>query len=288
MKTFFCRHSSDLDIDDETFNILWKDNLMAIHYPESLEGWNDLYDCDSLNPNDYPKSAKSALNTLLKISKEGGYVFATYENQKDYKIGYVKPDTDITLVHGKWGDKYDYKDRVAKLKCLKFSKSMILNPVEALSLTCAQPRQGTICQWHKVGNRVSNIFNNVNENIKLSDLTPDLQEVLCSEFLRSGRDSSLPTLSSLLMPVGRTMKDVDILGLSENKRILIQVTYDHEPKWKIERLLKYSDQPDVELLLFCKTNNPRIERGVRIYSLDEAFDKFTTTKEGGIWLSKIR
>tara|TARA_R110002050_G_scaffold274062_2_gene418309 strand:- start:1287 stop:2075 length:789 start_codon:yes stop_codon:yes gene_type:complete len=262
---------------------------MAIHYPTSKHGWNEDSDCDSFDPNDYSGSAKKALNALHKISRYGGYVFSAYESHDDYKIGYVEPQTEIEIIKGKWGNKNGAIGRTAILKTIRFKKSLELNPLDALSLTCAQPRQGTICVWSKVGKRVQNIMNGVTNQKILSDLTPDLQEVLCSEYLRTGLDKSLPKLSSLLTPVGRTMKDVDIIGLAENgKRVLVQVTYSFEPDWKIQRLKKYIDQEETELILFCKTNNPRQTEGIKIYSLDEVFKWFSTSKTGRTWIEKIK
>lgn len=288
MQTFFCRHSSKLDIDNHTFNRLWENDIMAIHYPEAKHGWDQENDCESINPNDYTGSAKKALNALHKISKNGGYVFSVYENQDNYKIGYVEPGTEIEIIKGKWGNKNGLDGRVAILKTLKFKRSIELNPIDAISLTCAQPRQGTLCVWSAAGNRVQSIMEGNERQKVLSDLTPDLQEVLCSEFLRSGIDATLPKLSSLLTPVGRTMKDVDIIGLTNSgKRVLVQVTYLVEPTWKIEKLEKYKSQKNTDLILFCKTEEPRNQNGIIIYSIDEAFKKFTSSETGKSWIEQI-
>ncbi|MDE0470907.1 MAG: hypothetical protein OXH57_03110 [Ekhidna sp.] len=288
MKTFFCRHSSELDIDKETHNHLWENDFIAVHYPKSKNG-NEESDCDSIDPNDYAGPAKKAMNALHKISKDGGYVFSVYENQDNYKIGFVEPNTEIEIVKGKWGYKNDVQGRTALLKAIKFKKSIELNPLDALPLTCAQPRQGTICVWHKAGKKVQNLMDGINKPKKLSDLTPDLQEVLCSEFLRTGLDSSLPKLSSLLTPVGRTMKDVDIIGLAENgKRVIVQVTYSFEPQEKISRLKKYTNENKTDLIIFCKTDNPRENEGVMIYSLDEVFKRFSESETGRNWVDNIK
>jgi hypothetical protein len=289
MKTFFCRHSSKLDIDNETYNYLWENDYMAIHYPTSKHERNEVSDCESTNPNDYSGSAKKAINALNKISKHGGYVFSVYENQDDYKIGYVEPHSKIELIKGKWGNKNGVEGRTAILKAIKFNRSKEVNPLDALSLTCAQPRQGSICEWSKVGKRVQNLMNGINKKKKLSDLTPDLQEVLCSEFLRTGLDTNLPKLSSLLTPVGRTMKDVDIIGLAENgKRVVVQVTYSYEPQWKIQRLIKYKNEADTNLILFCNTGNHREVEGVVIYSLEEVFKRFSESEIGRKWIELIK
>ena len=259
---------------------------MAIHYPNTING-NEEMDTRSLDPNEYKTAGKKALNALLDISKNGAYVFAVYENKNEYKLGLIDPNTEIELIEGKWGNKNEFGNRVAILKGLKFTKKLILSANDAISLTCAQPRQGTLCQWHSVGFRVENLFKGISYKKTISDLTPDLQEVLCSEYLRIHSDNRLPKLISLLTPVGRTMKDVDIVGLSvEGNKILAQVTYGNEPSNKIDNLLKYSNDNAI-LILFSKTDYTKIENNIIIYSIDEAFDKFTATEIGSNWINNI-
>jgi hypothetical protein len=63
---------------------------------------------------------------------------------------------------------------------------------------------------------------------QLSDLSPSQQEILCSEFLRMPEVESrgLPRLVHLLLPPGKTMRDIDIVGTAaDGKRLLAQVTF---------------------------------------------------------------
>jgi hypothetical protein len=188
MKTFFCRHSSALDIDSETHQFLWDNNYMAIHYPTSKKGWDDQQDSQSLDPKDYSGSALKGMNALHKLASDGGFVFCVYESQNQYKIGKVLPNTPIEILTGKWGNKNGLEGRIASLKGLKIVEYKTLSPTEAISLTCVQPRQGTICVWSKVGKKVQNLVEGKLSQLTLSDLTPDLQEVLCQEFLRTEID----------------------------------------------------------------------------------------------------
>ncbi|WP_026951135.1 hypothetical protein [Algoriphagus mannitolivorans] len=289
MKTFFCRHSSALDIDLNTHQFLWENNYLAIHYPTSKSGWDDEEDCQSLNPKDYSGSALKGMNALQNLSRDGGFVFCVYESQNQYKIGKIEPNTPIEILFGKWGNKNGLEGRKAALKALKINDFQVLSPAEALSLTSVQPRQGTICVWSKVETRVKNLVQNINESVTLSDLTPDLQEVLCQEFLRMGLDPLLPKLEALLAPIGRTMKDVDIFGLSkEGKTILAQVSYSWEPAWKIDRLKKYDQDHQTDLILFCQTDQPKMLSGVRIYPLNKAFELFQKSEIGRKWIGMIK
>lgn len=287
MKTFFCRHSSKLDIDNITFQNLWTDDYIAIHYPHQKDGALNKTDNSSLNAIDYAAAAKGAMNNLNKLSKEGGYVFASYEHRDEYKIGIIEPNTKIQLIEGNWGKKNTLYGRKAILKGLKFKSVKILNPLDAISLTSGQPRQGTLCHWQKIGKRVENNYNDVRGKKSLDDLTPDLQEVFCSEFMRMGLDKKLPKLEFLLTPIGRTLKDVDIIGLTKEKmKVLVQVTYSYEPKTKINQLRKYENE-NCLLVMFCKTKKSRNVNGVQIYSIDDAFNTFKKTDKGKEWIISV-
>lgn len=289
MQTFFCRHSSELDIDSETRQFLWDNNYLAIHYPTSKKGWDDKQDSQSLNPKDYSGSALKAMNAMQKLSHEGGFVCCVYESQNLYKIGKVLPNTPIEILSGKWGKKNGLDGRIASLKALRITEHKTLTPAETLSLTSVQPRQGTICVWSKVGKRVQNLVEGDQSKITLSDLTPDLQEVLCQEFLRMNIDPFIPDMESLLAPIGRTIKDVDILGVSkEGKTVLAQVSYSWEPAWKIERLRKYDQKGQTELILFCQTDQSKIIDAVKVYPLQRVFELFQRSAKGKNWLAHIK
>jgi hypothetical protein len=80
---------------------------------------------------------------------------------------------------------------------------------------------------------------------------------MCSEFLRSPAAAKLglPRLVHLILPVGRTMKAIDIYGIAQSgKRIFAQVTYERieKSREKLEALCKYRDQNGDSLVLFCE------------------------------------
>jgi hypothetical protein len=86
-----------------------------------------------------------------------------------------------------------------------------------------------------------------------------IQEVVCSEFLRSGelKNEHAPKLKYLLLQVGGSLKDIDICGLSDDgKKILAQVTNlkKNDPKCeqKKEALRNCTGALNSHLVLFCK------------------------------------
>lgn len=275
--TYFIRHSSALDADTETLEALWSENRIAIHYPHDLSGTFEDGDSQSLNPSDYAGNARSALHRLHELAQNGGYVFATYRRKAGGKVGFVKPGSAVELFRGAWGAKNNLHGRAAALKSLKLTQVRNLAAEEAISLTAVQPRQGTFCRWWKVGKRVVAIVEG-DQSIGLGSLTPDLQEVMCMEYLRTekAKKRGLPILRHTLMPVGRTMKDIDILGVSESGKIIsAQVTFKclsaNGPKLK--KLDPYGAQGN-DTIYFCKCKHLQEINGHLVFPLQQVFDDF--------------
>lgn len=292
MKTYFSRHSSDLDLDRDTFTRLWDDNYIAIHYPHDKHDSFKNGDATSLDPEDYEKTAKSSLKALVELAKNGGYVFAVYKHYFGGKIGYVSPNTQIELLSGKWGKRWDLEGRDAVLKAIKLEKPINLSADECISLKSVQPRQGTFVRWHKVGSRVKSLLNGKTE-INVGSLTPDLQEVMCMEFLRTDNTKkySLPQLAHTLSPVGRTMKDVDIIGATENNQLIYsQVTF-HElnsAQWKLNKLDHYTSENNYTIF-FCKCDAPSKVNGHHVFPLDLVFEEFCVkNSQGRNWFQQVK
>jgi len=291
MKTYFIRHASELDIDKATIHKLHKEGIIAIHYPWAKDNPSKETDSNSLNPDHYNRSGKSALRTLLDISKNGGYICAEYRGLNPL-IGYVEPNTPIELFEGVWGSKNKREGRIAILKSLKLAKYSEIDPVNYVSLSVARPRQGTLVRWPSVKKRIESIVNGKKISRSLEDLTPDQQETMCAEFLRFNNveGSYFSKLETLLLPVGRTMKDIDIAGISESdKKILAQVTFGkiEDYKHKVDRLKKFKNSQDTELILFCRCDAPKFEDGIVVFPIQQVFKEFAASEQGQRWLNAI-
>jgi hypothetical protein len=114
---------------------------------------------------------------------------------------------------------------------------------------------------------------------------------MVSEFLRTSNavELGLPRLGSLLTPVGRTMKDIDIAGISEEgSTVFVQVTFSDQKKVikdKIKSLETYSDGRN-ELLMFCQTRERKTIGKVEVVPLQDVFTAFTSTDSGKEWLKR--
>jgi hypothetical protein len=291
MKTYFIRHSSELDINQAMLDRMWEEQYAGIHYPHDRHGTFKEGDCTSLDPKDYDDRGRSSMNILQTIAQEGGYVYTTYRGIPGAKLGIVKPGSQVQLLRGEWGSKNGLQGREAILKVLKLDKVINLTAVASLPMSTVQPRQGTICEWRKVGKRVRNLIEG-EVYADLDSLNPDLQEVMCMEFMRTSAaaELGLPVLQSTLAPIGRTMKDVDIYGLSTTgQRVIAQVTYHtlgtSAASGKLRKLDPYADN-GTETIMFCQCDNPTKVDGHQVFPLDTVYRSYCMeSAEGEMWLA---
>lgn len=285
MKTHFVRHSSALDVDKKTLKALWDGDYIGIHYPHDAIGEKN-EDSFSLDPGDYSGNSRHTLARLKEIGKQGGFIFGVYRGYPGGKIGYIEPGTKVELFLGKWGGKNDLSGRDARLKVLKVQKVKNLSAFEGLSLTSVQPRQGTLCEWKKIGSRVEGLVSG-RIDYDVGSLTPDLQEVMCMEFMRTNKavELGLPQLLYTLAPVGRTLKDLDILAIGkDSKPISVQVTYldiaSDTAKKKLNKLDPYISKGG-HTVLFCRCQNIEHINDHIVFPLHIVFKEFCLKSDQG-------
>lgn len=296
MKTFFARHGGDLALDDSAIENLCKKNLIAIHFPWLREDdkEHDKEDTESLDPDEYGRDGKGALRAMCELANEGGYVCVTYRGNKTMFIGKISEKSQIQINKDYlWYERnrVTQKNRVAKLKTLAFEMVKEIPPERQALLLACQPTHGTFCRWKMIGDRVERLVNGEPEPSSLESLVTSQQEVMCAEYLRKHKHPKLPKLKALLLPVGRTMKDLDILGLADDNKLLRgQVTFGTDESKK-RRLKEYDTNGEGHLVYFCNSNElnsvQQDSEGVWIVSLHGVFEEFTSTTEGAEWLKQI-
>ena len=261
--TYFVRHTSKLHVVPAKICELMARERIAIHYP----GDGDV-DSRSLDPSDYRRTgARKAIGAFVELARDGGYVWAEYHGGSDATIGFVGPGSRITFEETDWLP--ERPGRPAVLKVLALSKVRHVEPYELMGLRAARPRQGTICRWRLAGEGVVAAVERRVRDFGLSSLSSEQVESLCAEFLREHNHATIPALRHLLMPVGRTLKDVDIYGVSGDGRPLFaQVTAARLERVgsKRTRLAPYIG-PERYVVLFCETERPRVIEGVHVVPL---------------------
>ncbi|PKR48664.1 hypothetical protein [Thalassospira povalilytica] len=294
MDTFFIRHGAKLDISDSTYRLLIEHETkkIAIHYPHDRYTRGTGIDSESLDVSNYEGAAAKSLKALNTLAKKGGYVCATYKFGNTCIVGRVEPGSSIELLRGKWRTQ---ADRQAVLKSVELSNAYVLPPEKMINLLASRPQQGTICRWRAVGDQVMRLVEKLPVKAEASVLSPTLQEVMVSETLRSDLGGGLPQIESLLMPVGRTLKDVDIFARTvDGKYLLVQVTNyrngSDNYSSKVKRLKKYTKK-NIDLIVVGSGSKQPFydqETGVTHVGLQYLFERYLATHQGARWWEVLK
>lgn len=110
-------------------------------------------------------------------------------------------------------------------------------------LAALRPPHATFVGWHKPENRLNAIFSGKQPKNGLEALIPGQLEVLCFEWLRERHKDF-----RLLLPVGRTLPDIDVYGwLTDGTEVAAQVTHLTSGKRTVENKLAKLKIPKADL-----------------------------------------
>ena len=230
-----------LSVSKTVISQLHKENTVAIHFPG-----NGADDLRSVNPDDYPNRAdRHAIKLFVELARQGGYIWTQYYTESTAKVGYIRPSTNIVFRTEKWENTSDPMrlGRPAILKTLQMFKVRSFTPDKMLSLRACRPRQGTISRWPSAHGVLQAVVDGTKVDLKWEHLSPSQQEVAFAEFLREHDIAEMPKLEMLLMPLGRTLKDVDLYGVAKDgKKIFAQVTFSQvgSAQGKLDRLRQFA------------------------------------------------
>jgi hypothetical protein len=235
---------------------LWNDRRIAVHYDES---W-------STDPEDYVPAGKRALKKLWNCCEAGAVVGAAYRTIRPSSmlVGEVEAGSSVEAL--RYSDSDDGQAFIYKTVQLKKAREVLFRDYPLLA--GIQPRMTTITGWPSARAYLMAILERTELPQQVSSLHPSQLEVLCYEYMRWRGD-----IGALLLPIGRNMLDVDIVGVGPNGTTLGQVTHSTEPKAildKLRRLESYGD-PDGRLLFFGPASAEAGPSSVEFISIEQAF-----------------
>jgi len=138
-------------------------------------------------------------------------------------------------------------------------------------LRAIRPRQGTITGWPSAQTYLTAIFKDEPIPRNVRSLAPSQLELVCYEYLQMKRG-----LYGLLLPIGRSLPDIDIFGISVNgNNIIAQVTQsrsEREVSKKIKKLQGYRSD-STKLIFFGPSENRVQKQGVEYIAVEEAFSE---------------
>jgi len=104
LRTYYIRHSKQLDVDRATSDKLKSKDIIALRFPRDKNGKLLAEDNDSDDPQAYHGNDKIAIRTFNELAQHGGYVCAEYEGFDGCVVGVVEANTTIEKIHGYWAE----------------------------------------------------------------------------------------------------------------------------------------------------------------------------------------
>ena len=201
---------------DEILKDLWQRRLIAVRYD----------DIPSTNPEDYTKKAgKDALRRMHRYREKGVMVGAVFRSVRpsEMLIGEIEPGTPI---------KIESYNGLYHHKTLQLINTRVVSYLDYPVLAAIQPRQSAITGWPSARRWLAHILGYKHLEPTVQSLAPSQLEVLCQEYLRfRGK------LTALLLPIGGSLIDVDILGINKDgERVVAQVTHSSNCKEVAKKL----------------------------------------------------
>jgi hypothetical protein len=262
----FIRHNIDPDYQRD----LWDNRRIAIQFE----------DRKSVEPEDYPnRFAKSAMQLLKDCCDNGAIVAATYKDvsKTEILVGRIlKGSTQIELNH-----RDDYWNKEVQLA----TTDRCIISYKDYPLLMIQPPMLTLSKWNIGKRTLEAILTNETVEPDVSLLHPSQLEVLCYEYLRA-----TGKLEGLILPIGRSLMNVDIFGLNElGERVIAQVTHQKNQskiEEKAERLRGYKD---ASTHLFFFGPRTRLEvQDIEYIAIEDAFDYLYYGSAGEFYVKLVR
>jgi hypothetical protein len=201
-KVIFVRHK----FEEDSVRQLWKNKQIALRF-ENIP---------SIIPEDYAtKSGHDAMKRLQDFCAEGVIVGASYRSCEPFKLvtGTIGPGDPNELI------------QIANINGYHHKVVTLEHPKEYRyrdhPLLAVQPRHGTISQWKIAGKYLRALYTGSELPRDVSSLAPGQLEVLCYEYLRL-----MCQIDALILPIGRSLRDIDIYGIcTDGQRTIAQVTH---------------------------------------------------------------
>lgn len=265
MEAVFIRHNFGKDAGLEVLRELWDKDLIAVHFKDS----------GSVRPEDYSNSGRVALTRLENCCKEGAIVGADFR----------KIEPSLILI-----------GEIRRRECIRpqeigghIYKTVQLHNTKKIHsplLLAIQPRLATITGWPSAKKYLELMFKGKKIPLKLEFLHPSQLEVICYEYLVKNK-----MLGALLMPIGRTLRDVDIWGINDAGRTLLaQVTFEpseNEIRKKIEKLQNQANGHKESILIFFgpRSQQDKVkDKNISYISIEQVFGELKSDEKSLMYL----
>lgn len=244
MQSVFIRHNCSST--ERVLKQLWDQRLVALHYNDD----------SSVEPADYYPAGRTALKRMWSYCEEGALVGADFRklNRAKMLVGKIEPGSRIvakTFTDEVTGESFTYK-------VVQLTNAVTVDYTDYPLLVGIQPRQATLTGWPSARLVLEAALTQSALPRNASTLHPSQLEVLCYEWLRS-----TDALERLVLPIGRGLIDIDILGTnSKGGQVIAQVTHSNNPHELLDkenRLLEHARVED-DIYFFLPEKAPLAQR----------------------------
>lgn len=258
MKAIYIRHncSSTNTILQE----LWDRRLVALHYHDDF----------STNPDDYSQQGQKALSKMWSYCESGAIVGADFRKLTTSKmlVGEIAPGSEIK------GEQF--VDPVTQesfiYKVVQLTNSKEIDYVDFPLLIGVQPRLQALTPWPSGQQVLESAMYGIPIPLDPANLHPSLLEVLCYEWMKTKG-----LIDRLVLPIGRGMIDVDVVGLDrDGNRVIAQVTHATNRKTledKQQRLLDHVTGSTKSYFFLPYGAKLASSQGVRQVGFTQVFDE---------------
>lgn len=270
---FNARHTSKLGIDPSALEEMCDSGYFLIHHEDRA----------SHDPQDYADSdsyyAEGDMRRLSKAVREGACVAASYSmiDSTVLHVGYIEAGTEV-----EYPELPNPSGETGIYKAVQFTDYTTVRYVECPVLFTASARQGSsFCNWN---NEVRKVVRGIalDEEVPqdVFSLSDGQFELLCDTWLKINHENY-----HLRLPVGKTMKDVDIIATAEETgEIAAQVTFQDnrdEVRKKVERLEPYGTDSTKKYLFARKSYSDTVDgTDIEFYSATQIFNELKNDSEG--------
>jgi hypothetical protein len=270
-------YAQDISKTKEVMREAWESNVAVIDYIE-VKDLNNAFNPDAPEyVNDL--SAKKTIRKINNFFQNGGglvAIFSALTHPNKLRVGFVKK------LSGGLHCFESYPSYSFKVINYEFVAEIEIDTCS--SLFAKIPRQTTFTHWPSAKKTLNQIYKG--EALKIdepSDLDPSQLEILCYEWMK---DKGL--IDRLTMPIGRTMRFVDIVGVDkELKNVYAQVTFHNkDSKEFTNKLNVLKDNFRGNLHFFCNGKS-EVNEGINITSIDEVFNWFYLDKNRKAYLERL-
>ena len=261
MRVMYVRHN--LGVEASILRDLYDGHLVALDF--SGQSTNP----SSTDPSDYSGEGRRAMQRLKDCGVNGALVAAYFRalHPDTLLVGRVEQGALVELFHRTSTTRGPlvYKTlHLADARPIKFSECPVL--------LATQPQRATITSWPSGESIVNSVYYRQPLPEVVTSLSCGQLEVLAFHYMEARG-----WIQGLLAPIGRTLIDIDIAGVtSDGRRVFAQVTFAKGKKLeakarRLEEWLRGCPGQDTQGYLFAPEPPANLHPSVTFKSVTDAF-----------------